>query len=145
MGAYLDDTARHASDAHDVRSLCHTENLRDRFEAEAVPLLQEAYLRADSGFARFEPGTNLTAWLYRLPRNTFSNTYWKREREPMTVADDWWHFDVARGQVEASGDRPNLYRAPTGATMTTTTSTSGRPPRDQSVRLSRLAPEGLIR
>lgn len=108
-----------------MRSLCHTEELRDRFEAEAVPLLprlrvaalrltrnhadaedllQETYLRAYRGFARFERGTNLTAWLYRILRNTFINGYRKRQNEPIIVSDDSWHVDPARGHVEASAE-----------------------------------------
>ncbi|MGY4769729.1 sigma-70 family RNA polymerase sigma factor [Kribbella sp. CWNU-51] len=106
-----------------MRSLCQTEDLRDRFEAEAVPLLprlrvaalrltrnhadaddllQETYLRAYRGFARFERGTNLTGWLYRILRNTFINSYRKRQHEPMTVPHDSWHLDVAQGHVEPS-------------------------------------------
>ena len=125
MGAHLNDTARQAGDARKVRSLCHTEDLRNRFEAEAVPLLprlrvtalrltrnhadaedllQETYLRAYRGFARFERGTNLTAWLYRILRNTFINGYRKRQNEPMIVHDDSWHFEGARGHVEASAE-----------------------------------------
>jgi RNA polymerase sigma-70 factor (ECF subfamily) len=125
MGAHLNDTARPAGDAQEVRSLCHTEDLRNRFETEAVPLLprlrvtalrltrnhadaedllQETYLRAYRGFARFERGTNLTAWLYRILRNTFINGYRKRMNEPMIVPDDSWHFDAARGHVEASAE-----------------------------------------
>ena len=77
--------------------------LNRRFEAEALPLLpgmhaaarrltrnasdaedlvQEAYLRAYRGFARFQPGTNLRAWLHRILMNTFINHYHKRRRLP---------------------------------------------------------------
>ena len=80
--------------------------LRERFERDVVPLLpslygaalrltrnpadaedlvQETYLRAYRGFAGFQEGTNLKAWLYRILTNSFINTYRKRQREPQTV------------------------------------------------------------
>jgi RNA polymerase sigma-70 factor (ECF subfamily) len=85
------------------------DNLEERFESEALPLLpglysaayrltrnaadaedlvQEAFLRAFRGFHQFQPGTNLKAWLYRILTNTFINSYRKRQREPQTVSDD---------------------------------------------------------
>jgi RNA polymerase sigma-70 factor (ECF subfamily) len=80
--------------------------LKRRFEAEALPLLpgmhaaarhltrnasdaedlvQETYLRAYRGFARFQPGTNLRAWLHRILLNTFINDHRKRRRLPELV------------------------------------------------------------
>jgi RNA polymerase sigma-70 factor (ECF subfamily) len=92
------------ANGHAVKS-----DLESRFEAEAMPLLpnlysaamrltrnpadaedlvQETYLRAFRGFAGFEEGTNLRAWLYRILMNTFINTYRKRQREPQTISED---------------------------------------------------------
>ena len=84
--------------------------LQERFAEEALPLLdqlygaamkmtrnpqdaqdliQETYLKAFAAFARFEPGTNLKAWLYRIMTNTYINTYRKRQREPhLGVVED---------------------------------------------------------
>jgi len=42
---------------------------RDRAEAE--DLVQETYLKALRGFASFQPGTNIRAWMYKILRNTF--------------------------------------------------------------------------
>src|SRR5438093_13193989 len=91
--------------------------LRARFEAEALPLLngmysaafrlthnasdaedliQETFLRAYRGFHQFEQGTNLKAWLYRILMNTFINSYRKKQRQPQTVSDeevaDWYLY-----------------------------------------------------
>ena len=113
-------------DAPRVQSLCSPHELKDRFEAEAVPLrprlyvaavrltgnptdaedlLQETYLRAYRGFSGFEPGTNLSGWLYRILRNTFINTYRKRLHEPRTVPEDWYRSsNGAQRNVEASAE-----------------------------------------
>ncbi|MEU8223616.1 sigma-70 family RNA polymerase sigma factor [Kribbella sp. NPDC048915] len=83
--------------------------LRDRFEAEVLPLrprlyiaalrlagnptdaedlLQEMYLHAYRGFGRFEPGSNLNAWLHRILKNAFINTYRQRQRRPVVVPEE---------------------------------------------------------
>ena len=82
-----------------------------RNPADAEDLVQETYLRAYRGFAGFQEGTNLKAWLYRILTNSFINTYRKKQREPQTVegpddADEWYLFDRLGGQnVEGSGGR----------------------------------------
>jgi RNA polymerase sigma-70 factor (ECF subfamily) len=93
-----------------------TEEDRERFQREALPLLdslyagalrmtrnpadaedlvQETMLRAYRSFDRFEPGTNLKAWLFRIMTNAYINTYRKRQREPLKVSqDDIEDFDL---------------------------------------------------
>jgi RNA polymerase sigma-70 factor (ECF subfamily) len=110
-----------------VRSPRHPSELRDRFETEAVPLLprlnaaafrltgnhadaedllQETYLRAYRGFPGFDPGTNLTAWLYRILKNTFINSYRKRQRDPSTVLDSLTDDRL----LQALSSLPEVYR-----------------------------------
>jgi RNA polymerase sigma-70 factor, ECF subfamily len=113
--------------------------LRERFEREAMPLMpnlysaalrltrnptdaedlvQETFLRAYRGFASFEEGTNLRAWLYRILTNSFINTYRKKQREPVTVegpddVDEWYLFDrLGSRNVQTSAESEVLDRIP---------------------------------
>lgn len=82
---------------------------RERFEAEALPYLQEiyasamrlarqkeaaedlvseVYARAWKSFDQFQPGTNLRAWLYKILTNTYINHYRHKQREPQMVKLD---------------------------------------------------------
>src|SRR5262249_1395318 len=49
---------------------------------DAEDLVQETYLKAYRGFARFEEGTNLRAWLQRILTNTFISSYRAARRRP---------------------------------------------------------------
>jgi len=53
-----------------------------RNPSDAEDLLQETFARAYAAFHQFRPGTNLSAWLYRILSNTFINTRRKAGREP---------------------------------------------------------------
>ncbi len=89
-----------------------------RNPADAEDLIQEAFLRAFRGFAGFQEGTNLKAWLYRILTNSFINAYRKKQREPVTVegpddVDEWYLFDrLGSRSVEASAETEVLDRIP---------------------------------
>ncbi|WP_328604107.1 sigma-70 family RNA polymerase sigma factor [Amycolatopsis sp. NBC_00345] len=54
-----------------------------RNPADAEDLVQETYLKAYAAFASFKAGTNLKAWMYRILTNTYINGYRKRQRQPV--------------------------------------------------------------
>ena len=81
---------------------------RDRTEAE--DLVQDTYLRAYRFFDRFQPGTSVKAWLFKILRNTCINNFKKRSKTPEQV-----DFEQLRLLEEepASPDDPEeeiLYR-----------------------------------
>ena len=89
-----------------------------RNPADAEDLLQETALRAYRGFASFQEGTNLKAWLYRILTNSFINTYRKKQREPKTVdgpedLDEWFLFDrIGAQSVARSAEEDVLANIP---------------------------------
>ena len=59
-----------------------------RNASEAQDLVQETLLKAYRFFDRFEPGTNVKAWLFTILRNTYINTYRKTVRQHEQVDFD---------------------------------------------------------
>jgi len=47
---------------------------------EASDLVQETMLKAYRFFDKYEKGTNIKAWLYRILKNTFINEYRKKNK-----------------------------------------------------------------
>ena len=108
-----------------------TDEQKERFQAEALPILdslyagalrmtrkpadaedlvQETMMRAYRAFDRFEPGTNLKAWLFRIMTNAYINTYRKKQREPQKVSqDEVEEFDLYR---ELRDHDPNIAITP---------------------------------
>ena len=56
-----------------------------RNPSEAQDLVQETLLKAYRFFDRFEPGTNVKAWLFTILRNTYINAYRKTVRQQEQV------------------------------------------------------------
>ncbi len=67
---------------------------------ETEDLLQETYLKAYKYYDRFEEGTNLKAWLFRIMKNTFINNYRKRKVQPQQVEFDDLRESVENGLLE---------------------------------------------
>jgi len=82
---------------------------RDKTEAE--DLVQDTYLRAYQFFDRFQPGTSVKAWLFKILKNTFINNFKKRAKTPEHVDFDQLKF---LDNEPASSDNPEeeiLYRS----------------------------------
>jgi RNA polymerase sigma-70 factor (ECF subfamily) len=58
-----------------------------RNERDAEDLVQDALLKAFRFFHRFERGTNIKAWLFKILTNTFINKYRKRQREREVIEE----------------------------------------------------------
>lgn len=54
-----------------------------RDNEDADDLVQETLAKALANINRFQPGTNLRAWLFTILRNTFYNAYHRKSREPV--------------------------------------------------------------
>ncbi len=97
------------------------EQLTERFERDALPLLdqmygaalrmtrnpadaedlvQETYIKAFTAFASFREGTNLKAWLYRILTNTYINGYRKKQRQPAQYPTD----EITDWQIAATAE-----------------------------------------
>jgi RNA polymerase sigma-70 factor (ECF subfamily) len=86
-----DDERRRAFEAEAVPHLdtLYAVALRlTRRPAEAEDLAQDALLKAYRFFDRYEPGTNMRAWLLRILTNTFINRCRRRALERQTVEGD---------------------------------------------------------
>ena len=60
-----------------------------RNRADAEDLVQETYLKGWRAYDRFEDGTNLRAWLFRIMTNTYINKYNAAQQRPTeTELDD---------------------------------------------------------
>lgn len=71
-----------------------------RNPSAAQDLVQETYLKAYRFFDRFEPGTNLKAWLFTILRNTYINAYRKTARQQQQV--DFEHVRLFYADTSAS-------------------------------------------
>lgn len=49
---------------------------------DAEDLVQETYLKAYRYYDKFQEGTNLKAWLFKILKNTFINSYRKKQQVP---------------------------------------------------------------
>src|SRR3982074_612773 len=68
----------------------------------ADDLVQETLLRAMANIDSFEPGTNMSAWLFTILRNLFRSEYRKRRRE---VEDaDGRHIDSLKSPPSSTAD-----------------------------------------
>jgi RNA polymerase sigma-70 factor (ECF subfamily) len=108
----------HSSTATPESETIRDEALAERFERDAIPLLdafypqamkltrnrteaedllQETAAKAFAGFHGFRDGTNLGGWLYRILLNTHISGYRKQQRRPV----QWLTDEITDGQLLA--------------------------------------------
>jgi RNA polymerase sigma-70 factor (ECF subfamily) len=77
------DQATFADAAMPLMDQLYSAGLRmTRNPADAEDLVQETYLKAYRAYDRFEEGTNLKAWMYRILTNSYINRYRAKQRRP---------------------------------------------------------------
>src|SRR5258708_6671218 len=81
-------------------SLYRTALRLTRNRADADDLVQETYLKAFRAADRFEPGTNLRAWLFTILHNTARNRARDRSRDAVTADSE---------TVDQAADGPSPY------------------------------------
>ncbi|TXI60827.1 MAG: sigma-70 family RNA polymerase sigma factor [Mycolicibacterium mageritense] len=72
-------------------------------DADAEDLVQDTLMHAYMGFRRFEAGTNLRAWLFRILHNRWISAYRRKQRRPneLTV-DEITDSDMAGSAIHSS-------------------------------------------
>lgn len=74
-------------------------------EDDARDLLQETYLKAYRFWDKYEKGTNIRAWLFRIMKNSYINRYRKETKEPDKV--DYEDIENFYNSIRAESTDPN--------------------------------------
>jgi RNA polymerase sigma-70 factor, ECF subfamily len=74
-------------------------------EDDARDLLQETYLKAYRFWDKYEKGTNIRAWLFRIMKNSYINRYRKETKEPDKV--DYEDIENYYNTIRAESTDPN--------------------------------------
>lgn len=74
-------------------------------EDDARDLLQETYLKAYRFWDKYEKGTNIRAWLFRIMKNSYINRYRKETKEPDKV--DYDDIENFYNTIRAESTDPN--------------------------------------
>lgn len=83
----------------------------------AEDLVQETYLKVHRFSHTFKEGSNLKAWLFKILRNTFINTFRKKIKEPKSVhydeVEDFYLFNKIKTDKKegdyVGGEVSNIY------------------------------------
>ncbi len=103
------DPATFADDAMPLMDQLYGAALRmTRNAADAEDLVQETFLKAYRGYERFEAGTNLKAWMYRILTNSYINRYRAKQRRPdetdISDVEDMYLYRRLGGEQATLGD-----------------------------------------
>ena len=88
---------------------------------DAADLLQETFLKAYRFWNKYEKGTNIRAWLFRIMRNSYINRYRKETREPATVDFDGiqeYYNTIRATTVDDSDLQEKMYGGALGDEIT---------------------------
>ncbi|MHC4268211.1 MAG: sigma-70 family RNA polymerase sigma factor [Planctomycetota bacterium] len=84
----------------------------------AEDLVQETYLKVHRFSHTFKDGSNLKAWLFKILRNTFINTFRKKIKEPKSIhydeVEDFYLFNKIKNEnkedsSKLSENNENVY------------------------------------
>jgi RNA polymerase sigma-70 factor (ECF subfamily) len=78
--------------------------------ADADDLVQETFLKAYRFWDKYEKGTNVRAWLFRIMKNSYINRYRREVKEPDTVDYDEIQnfYSTIRDESAGSGGSQEL-------------------------------------
>src|SRR5437773_11090533 len=91
-----------------VDSLYRTALRLTRVPADAEDLVQDTYLKAFRAADRFEPGTNLRAWLFTILHNTARNRVRDRARDTVAIDSDIVERAAEVTPFGSRGDRKSV-------------------------------------
>jgi RNA polymerase sigma-70 factor, ECF subfamily len=87
----LDDelSARFERDVVPLRETLYRHAFRlSHNHSDAEDLVQETTMKAYGAFRSFRPGTNLSAWLFRILTNTYIKRYRRKRRQPVLYSTE---------------------------------------------------------
>ncbi len=76
---------------------------------DANDLLQDTFLKALSNKDKFDPATNMKAWVYTIMKNTFINNYRKAKRANTIIDDSQDLYYINSRQKDHSIDPDSHY------------------------------------
>ncbi|MDV7396009.1 sigma-70 family RNA polymerase sigma factor, partial [Arthrospira platensis SPKY1] len=80
---------------------------------DAEDLVQDTVVKAYRFFSSFEKGTNAKAWLYRILKNSYINSYRKKSKEPNQVDYDevsMYYETIRDERTDTSDLEEMMYR-----------------------------------